>query len=663
MQRYRGDIDGLRAVAVLPVVFYHAAIGPFRGGFVGVDVFFVISGFLITGIILPEVEAGRFSIVRFYERRVRRIFPALFTVLLASACLASVLLLPQDLAAFGQSLLATSLFLSNFDFWQQAGYFGPTAELIPLLHTWSLAVEEQFYILFPLFLLVFARGSRRRLITATLVVVIVSFVLSVNGVAAHPDAAFYLAHARAWELGLGALLAMGAVAPSHNALVRQAAATLGAGALAWSVFTYSSSTPFPGYAALLPCLGAAAIIWAGSGGHSFVGDALSTRPLVLTGLVSYSLYLWHWPLLAFARYYSIRPLGVVEAAAVIVLAAVAAVASWHFVERPFRGKSGRLERRQLFVAAGSVMVLASVFGGVLLASSGWPSRMSAEVRQIMLSAGDQRTREWSCGDRTAAQIAAGRMCRLGDSGVTTPSFLVWGDSHARVLSDAVSAAAKRHGKAGILAVRSACAPLLGVRRNDRGNPRQCVEFNQAVVDAIALRPEIIDVVLVGRWALAAEGTRYKHEPGAPVYLMDEDSTGESRAENRRVFSRAMRRTVEQLTVLGRRVWIVSAVPEVGWDVPSVLARSQMFAHDIAIAPSRTEYERRQAFVVRTLDDLARLPAATLLHSEAVLCPGSTCTVAIAGQPIYFDTNHLTLQGAALLGPMFDPLFAPGSVVR
>jgi peptidoglycan/LPS O-acetylase OafA/YrhL len=579
-------------------------------------------------------------------------------VLLVCACIASVLLLPQDLAAFGQSLLATSLFASNFDFWQQAGYFGPTADLIPLLHTWSLAVEEQFYIFFPLFLLVCATGSRQRLLVATLAVVAASLALSIVGVNAYPDAAFYLAHTRAWELGIGALLAMGALAPSHSALVRNIAAALGLGAIAWSVFTYSSATAFPGAAALLPCAGAAAIIWAGTGGYSVVGDALGSRPFVLVGLVSYSLYLWHWPLLAFARYYAIRPLTDAEAAGVLALSFVAAIVSWHFVERPFRGKSGRFDRRRIFIAAGTVMATAALYGGVLLASSGWPSRMSPDVREIMASAEDRRTRDWSCGDRTARQISAGTMCRIGKQGGTAPSFMVWGDSHARVIAEALGNVAARHGRSGLMAVRSACAPLLGVTRSDRGNPRVCVDFNQAVLGAIAARPEVTDVVLAGRWALAAEGTRYKQEPGEVVYLADGNSTVESHEENRRVYARSLRRTVESLLALGRRVWVVAPIPEVGWDVPSVLARSHRFGHDIAIAPSRTEFEQRQAFVMQALQQIARLPGVTVVYPDAALCAGPTCTVAVAGRPIYFDSDHLTLQGAASVGPIFETIFAP-----
>ena len=355
MHHYRADIDGLRAVAIVPVVLFHAGVTAFAGGFVGVDVFFVISGFLITGLIRHEIDKGTFSLAGFYERRVRRLFPALFAMLLAVTLCAAWLLLPADLVDYAKSVLATSLFASNFLFWQEAGYFGRAAEDIPLLHTWSLAVEEQFYILFPLFLAYIAARARKRYVAATALVTAVSFIASVAAVKLAPDAAFYLAPFRAWELGVGALLALGALPTLHRHQVRSIVAVLGLTALLCSMTLFSKATPFPGAAALLPCLGTAAIIWAGTGGHNVVGDALSARPFVLIGLISYSLYLWHWPLLSLGRYYAVRDLNALETGALLTLATLASIASWRYVERPFRGKSGLFDRRGLFNGAGALM--------------------------------------------------------------------------------------------------------------------------------------------------------------------------------------------------------------------------------------------------------------------------------------------------------------------
>jgi peptidoglycan/LPS O-acetylase OafA/YrhL len=656
MHHYRADIDGLRAVAIVPVVLFHAGASFFSGGFVGVDVFFVISGFLITGLIRHEIDTGRFSLVNFYERRVRRLLPALFAMLLVVTVSAAWLLLPADLADYAKSVLATSLFASNFLFWQEAGYFGRAAEEMPLLHTWSLAVEEQFYILFPLFLTFIAGRTRKPYVAATALVTAVSFALCAVGVAVERDAAFYLAPARAWELGLGALLALGAIPVAHRRDVRSVVGLLGLGALLCSVTLYTPATVFPGMTALLPCLGTAAIIWAGSGGHSVVGDALSARPVVLTGLVSYSLYLWHWPLLTLGRYYAVRDLTVLETSLLLTLAVVAAVASWRYVERPFRGKSGLLERRQLFTAAATLMGVAVVASTAAIVAEGWPARSDPAVRRIVDGGNDRRTRDWECGNTSVAKIRSGDLCSTGGPQAGAPTFLVWGDSHARAMADAIGAAAAHADVAGLLALRSGCAPLRDAEVAGQDAEHDCSAFTEGVLDLSARSPAVTDVVLAGRWALLAEGTRYGHESGEPVTLSDSHSRERSLANNQQVFARALRGSVTALLAQGKRVWLVASVPEVGWDVPSVLARSHRFGRMPPDAPTRAEYTARQEHVLAVLEELDALPGVVVLRPDAVLCRDVRCAVTRDGLPLYFDSHHLTLRGGALLEPLFAQIF-------
>ncbi len=286
--RYRPDIDGLRALAILPVLLFHYRVPGFWGGFVGVDVFFVISGYLIAGLITGEMRDGRFSILEFYERRVRRIFPALFLVLLASTVAAAFLLFPSDFSRYAKSLFATAFFASNIEFWRELGYFDISAEMKPLLHLWSIAVEEQFYVLFPaILLLVSGRSKARALVTVSLILV-ASLAFSIYAVKAGPAFAFYMLPSRAWELMLGAVVAIGAF-PSVSRPYREALAGVGVAMIAASVFLYTKATPFPGAAALLPCVGTALVIYAGQAATS-VNAALSTRPLVFVGLISYSLF-------------------------------------------------------------------------------------------------------------------------------------------------------------------------------------------------------------------------------------------------------------------------------------------------------------------------------------------------------------------------------------
>ena len=300
--RYRKDIDGLRAVAVLAVVFFHSKLPGFSGGFVGVDVFFVISGFLITGLMAHDRGADRFSLVTFYFRRVRRIVPALLCVYVACTLLAAVLMLPGDMAEFGRSLLSSATFISNHFFYRLAGYFGGESDLKPLLHTWSLSIEEQFYLVWPLLFLVIGRWQYRWLPYFVWAAGAISLAASVVMVGYQKEAAFFLAPFRAWELLLGASLALLSRRPAIPAWLAELCASAGLSMIVASVLFLDEGHAFPGLLALPPCLGTALLIFAGMERRPAVTRLLSTGPAVAVGLISYSLYLWHWPILSFARY-------------------------------------------------------------------------------------------------------------------------------------------------------------------------------------------------------------------------------------------------------------------------------------------------------------------------------------------------------------------------
>ena len=340
---YRADIDGLRAVAVIPVVLFHAGVPGFGGGFVGVDIFFVISGFLITSIIASEIDTGRFSIARFYQRRIRRIFPALIVVMAFSILAGFLLLTPGDLLTLGESVIATSLFVSNIFFWQHASYFAAPLHENPLLHTWSLSIEEQFYLFYPLFLYVISRLWRPGRNILVLLGCLASFGLCAVLVYYKQSAAFYLGPTRAWELLVGGLIALGAIPRARSPLTANGTAVAGLVLIGLSVFFYSATTRFPGLTALPPVLGAALIIWGGQHQNTIVHRLLSTDPFTLVGKASYSLYLWHFPLFAFSSYVKVKELGAVPIVALCALSFLLSLVSLYFVERPvpLRGRIGR----------------------------------------------------------------------------------------------------------------------------------------------------------------------------------------------------------------------------------------------------------------------------------------------------------------------------------
>ena len=403
--RYRPEIDGLRAIAVAAVILFHAGFALFSGGFVGVDVFFVISGFLITSIIVEELKTGRFSVLRFYERRARRILPALFMVMAACIPFAYRLLSPDDLKDFAQSLAAICLFASNVLFWGESGYFDTQAELKPLLHTWSLAVEEQFYVVFPLLLMAAWRLGRGVLLSLIGAIAVVSLFLSVDEVRNFPSAAFYLLPSRAWQLLVGALASF--VADRWQAAdVRQSAVRLAHEAVGWggmamivlALFLFDERTPFPGLNAALPTLGTALVLL-GASDRTSVGRMLAWRPLVGLGLISYSAYLWHQPLFAFTKHALLADLptdlAIVLCAATIVLACL----SWRYIEQPFRDRS--------LISRGAVFALSAVGMAAFVGLGFIGHRMSDRITQIRLQSVEPalrsqfRTRESLVADRNA----------------------------------------------------------------------------------------------------------------------------------------------------------------------------------------------------------------------------------------------------------------------
>lgn len=366
---YRSDIDGLRAIAIIPVVLFHAGFEYFSGGYVGVDIFFVISGYLITSIMLKEQETGIFTIVNFYERRIRRIFPALFFVMLACIPFAWVLLLPHELKEFGKSVISVSLFSSNIFFWLESDYFAADAELIPLLHTWSLAVEEQFYLIFPLIMITFWGLGKRCLFGIISIIAIFSFALTEWGWRSFPEANFYLIHTRAWELLIGALVAFylssNKQAQGYNA---ELGSIFGLGLILFSVFFLNKTHPFPSLYALPPTIGTALVILFTSR-ETLVYKLLSLKLFVFIGLISYSAYLWHQPIFTFSRVYFIDEPRSWLMGLLSILAFILAYLSWRFIESPFRIKH-RFTQKQIFLAGiiGSLLFIA--LGGSFIITDG-----------------------------------------------------------------------------------------------------------------------------------------------------------------------------------------------------------------------------------------------------------------------------------------------------
>lgn len=619
--KYRADVDGLRAVAVLPVLFFHTGWTVFSGGYVGVDVFFVISGFLITGILAEEIAGHRFSIVNFYERRIRRILPCLFVVILASGAAGALLLTPLDFADFTKSVVATVVFASNILFYRQSGYFDDQSAIKPLLHTWSLAVEEQFYIFFPILLWLIHRYARDRIFWVLSPLAALSLGASIWGAAHAPSFTFYLAPTRVWELFAGAFIALGALPRFQHPALRESLAWLGLALISGAVFAYSPETAFPGLAALAPVGGAVLLIQYGQ--STKAGWLLSRRPIVFIGLISYSLYLWHWPIIVYAEYVRLERLSGWGTVAAIVASLALATLSWRYVERPFRAK-GVVSRRSIFAGAGIAglaLVAVSLAG---LRFDGWPQRFPDEVVRLERFVNAYNPRRAECHRDEDKPIPYEDSCRYGAD--VPPTYAVWGDSHAVELTYGLGELARRHGKSLLQLSYSGCPPAPGL---DLAVRPKCREFNEGAARFLQGHPGI-DTVFVA--------SRYDNH------------------ERSEAFRDGIRRAVSGLLAAGKRVVLVYPIPIAEISIPHALARRAAAGDD----PARFTIDEQSYLAHNTqgLKLLDSLEGANIVRvfPRARLCRDGRCIVYADGAPLYFDTQHLTINGAAYLMPLFEGLF-------
>jgi len=642
---YRRDIDGLRALAVIPVVLFHFGVNGFTGGFVGVDIFFVISGFLITSIIWRERLTGQFSFVNFWVRRARRILPALFVMMIAAVVVGWFLMAPKDYEELGRSMRYQVMFASNILFMRQTGYFDVASDLKPLLHTWSLAVEEQFYIVFPLFLILLSNHLKHWRV-ALFAVLLVSFGLSVWAVALQPQKAFFLLPMRAWELLIGAMLAVMPMTRRPVApVLAQLVSVAGLGLILTAVLCYEKNTPFPGAAALLPTLGAAALIWANGQRPTLVGRLLASRPMVGIGLISYSWYLWHWPIFVFGNYASVDGLTLVDIIALILLSLLLGYLSWRFVETPFREKRLLVGRKQTLIATGTAILVLGLVGQTLRWTEGFPWRLSEPARQYA------QGKDWTLGQRACmakSDTANDRLfCRFGTPGQSLP-VLVWGDSHAAALGPSLKSAAGKYGVNVMLTSYPGCLPVAGLE-----NSRPCSRFNARVEQAMQDN-SFGDVVIIAHWSLYLYG-----ESGDRQQALKDPATGRyDRRAAEHLLAKGIRASVEQLRAAGHRVWLVKDVPLQAFRVPYRLSRLAMLHQPtVGLGLPLAKHLEQEAFISQLFAEItADDPGVMVLDPTPVLCDAAVCHTELNGNSLYMDDNHLSDIGARVAEPLFDPLF-------
>lgn len=681
---YRPEVDGLRAVAVLPVILFHAGFSQFSGGFVGVDVFFVISGYLITRIIAKEIDEQNFSIWRFYERRARRILPALFVVSLACLPFAWLWMLPEEFRNLSQSLIGVATFTSNILFWLESGYFSEPSELKPLLHTWSLAVEEQFYILYPPILLALYRFLPGRMLLLISAGVLASLALAHYGSAAYPSASFYLLPTRAWELGIGALVALfmhpvtgtgerawlahlegprawlkGALpaprsdarnAPALRRLLREVAGLLGLALIVYAIIAFDKTTPFPSLWTLFPVLGTALILLAADR-NTLAGRLLSLKLLVGIGLVSYSAYLWHQPLFAFARIRLYE--GVTADVYIALILATFALAwlTWRTIEVPARRRF-ELPRIRLLSVAGGACAAMAFAGGIGWVNQGetMRNRGAGELANFM-------EHKSALPGHCHTPDLPGSACTIGaESG--TPIY-VWSDSHGIELASQLSLAAEVSGIPVMALTHLACQPTVGVQREGKV---ACRRFNEATLEYLTNEAEPSTVVLAARWPLYTNGSRFDNmeggvESGAPATIYPVGWQGGSNEQRLARVGQAAAYTTSRLLEAGHTIVLVYPVPEVGWHVHNHVARMARMAllgkaKPPPLTTSHEVYLDRSANARAYLDaipaskNLLRVRPARLFCNSVL--PGRCIAQLPDGRPLYIDDNHPNEIGASMI---------------
>lgn len=647
---YQAEVDGLRAIAVLGVIFFHASFEFFTGGYIGVDVFFVISGYLISGIILSQLESGRFSLENFYSRRIKRIFPALFFVIAITVPFAYYWMLPNELSEYWKGILSVVTFTSNIYLWRQSDYFSQEAEVNPLLHTWSLAVEEQYYLFFPFIFMIFFTVFRRKLFFCVLVIVITSFISAEIFSNSHPVANFYLLPTRIWEFGIGVLCAIWSKRSFHqlSSLTREFISIVGLFAILVSFLVFDSDTATPSFVVLLPVAGAAAVILFANK-DTVVGAILSRKLIVKIGLLSYSAYLWHQPIFAFARIRVIEPLSALSYGFLILITFFCAYVTWRFIEVPLR-RADFMSPRSTIGAGLAVCIVVALSTFLLPAHYLQLRNYSPEVLSIAKSVKSISPLRDECHATENNLIKPKNACIIGDN--DNELVYLWGDSHGVELALQLSNELKSANLSIKQLTASQCLPIVNV-----GSLREnhCRAYNDKVHDYLLSVPAGQTIVMVARWSLYFEGDRFTNqyghtEPGGwgGRFVIDHSANDPHRIEN---LGRATRNAILELINYGHKVVLVHSMPEVGFNVPNTLARAELFGNDKYLNYA-TNYSLVKLRMRRAYEELKISSDRYFqIYPEHIFCgtfSSGTCAVHDSGRPFYFDSNHLSLPGATLV---------------
>ena len=654
--KYRAEIDGLRALAVIPVILYHAGFKLFGGGYVGVDVFFVISGYLITSIILAELELGTFSLIHFYERRARRILPALFLVMFACLPFAWFWLLPDAMKIFSESLIAVPTFVSNIFFYRQSGYFDVGTVLAPLIHTWSLAVEEQYYVLFPLFLMLTWKLGSRRVIGLLVVVFVISLLCAQWLTRTHSVFPFYMLPTRAWELLIGAFIAYYYSRQNikkHHLNIEQLGSLIGFILVMYAVFSYSDRTPFPGLYTLVPTLGAALIIIFATH-KTIVGKLLGSKLFVAIGLVSYSAYLWHQPIFAFVKERSLGAPSMYLMTALAVLSFGLAYLSWKYVERPFRNKH-RFTRIKVFVYGALCSLLFIGIGLAGYLTDGFANRVTGPTLSLLNADVSQNNSTIQC----VSLAHPSDTCNL--NGKVKIIGAILGDSHADALAKSLDLELQKNNLAVKNFTNTGCPPIFDVYTNN--GKFNCSMSNHASYEHIRDNPEFKYIIIASRWTYWFDTfSNFDNGEGGiehadhPLEIIEDGKIKNYSVQLKKsIVKQKDVELIKKYLQLNKMVILIYPIPEMGWDVPHMLAKQSFFdgsklTTDTA-STSYAVYKARNKEAIQMLDSIGINKNLIRIYPDKIFCDTfvkDRCVAQVNGVPIYSDDDHLNTIGNSMV---------------
>jgi peptidoglycan/LPS O-acetylase OafA/YrhL len=651
---YRADIDGLRGIAVMAVILFHAEQLGFRGGYLGVDVFFVISGYLITSIVFGQLQRGEFSFVDFYARRARRIVPALVGMVVFTAPLAYAYLLPKDLISFAWSLVSVATFASNFLFGERVGYFDLDAHLEPLLHTWSLAVEEQFYLVFPLLLVACWRWFRHWLMLVVAVIALLSLALTIDQVARRPSFVFFQLAPRAWELLAGALVALYVRRPAIPRLTRATREWGSAVALVLvlaSFFVFDETPSAWALNNLVPVIGVCLLLALGLD-RTMVGCVLSHKALVFIGLISYSAYLWHQPLFAYVRY--VGPVYDTDWMwiGLVGLSLAMGYASYRYIEQPFR-RPGFLSSGGVLTCASVALILVVVVSTWVIQMKGFPARLPSGIEWRSLGEKIEKIGD-VCTMQPVAGYAGVEACRFGQKDGKRVVAL-YGDSHAQAIQYELNPQFLAKGLAGVWVKANSCHIVPAIVES--GDASQIPVCRSAFHEMRRYFREQVDaVVIVSRWTMrlfpivgSIDKLGFDNGEGGVEHIryrtyaaVDDAGKVNMGGDAKRL---ALTEFLTAMDSITKPVVLVYPIPELGWDIAKVNFHARIMLDELYT--SKELYEDRNKFVIDVFD---RFEAKNIVKLQVtdLFCDASRCYGQRNKIPLYYDDDHLSADGARVL---------------